>query len=653
MIQFINTGLDERIVKGLNSEHWNPKHPKVIKPIPVQTKYGTIIENRPVNADIPETVTPKIHPLLADVKFSVLAPKHNEALSKLFQTDVYLKKLAGKNKVEIKGMGTFSVEEASKLAYKVEAEEHKSLHPLVKSAPFEEYTYTFCPELSMKLGAPVVCYLSEVYGKKFIIPSTKHNYSLSDTDTLSDIAKSVVAILTPKEMSDKLKQVETSPELKDRIKQNQQYFTQPVNDILLKAVYKKNTNTYDYRLSSLFGTSVFTSLKNDKPVIIIGDNTYLAAGLSSKLDKIQYENSNEYKDKQLKTGIHPLVINATFNSGDTKPQKAISDILNMKVSSVINFGRKEFMIFNNGKHEKTVSSEELSNMIYKAIEKHNKLTSQLQKFSNTLNVHRNKELQQPFMLLNPDTVKKFGKGKQSGNAYFTGVVDLEDEYPDPDSLFSDWKDECLDYVSTPSYSRYSYQHDWKMNGYMRGKDYEYYPEMLDDIKNIEQTIDQFTLPDNIRVYRILADYDNNLDKFLNHVLSPSDSTMIQDLGFASTSVNWDSIKNWKSGYGRLKLIIDVPKGQGRGAYIAPLSQFPDEQEFLLQHGTMFKVLNIDKSNPEMYELHLQIVGCRPELPSSPPDPEAKSLKKSIRIRRAKSDNHFVADISDFKIVHLN
>ena len=81
-----------------------------------------------------------------------------------------------------------------------------------------------------------------------------------------------------------------------------------------------------------------------------------------------------------------------------------------------------------------------------------------------------------------------------------------------------------------------------------------------------------------------------------------------------------------------------------------MSQFKAEYEFLLQHGTMFKVLNIDKSNPEMYELHLQITGCKPDIPDNPPKPIEESIKKSLKFRRSKSDTHFVAQLSDFNIV---
>ena len=78
-----------------------------------------------------------------------------------------------------------------------------------------------------------------------------------------------------------------------------------------------------------------------------------------------------------------------------------------------------------------------------------------------------------------------------------------------------------------------------------------------------------------------------------------------------------------------------------------MSQFVAEFEFLLQRGTMFKVLNVNKRYSDFYEVHLQVVGCKPVMPSQPPKEE--SITKSLRFRRSKSDNHFVAKLSDFII----
>lgn len=574
MINFVYTGLDERIVKS-----FNPNHPKVIKPILVHRRTGDYIANRPVNVEQAPKVKPhtaKVHELLEDFVFPQVG-------------DLYL------------------------------------------------------PEISAILNTDIFAQNNE----KFLDDNAEEEYTIQ-------------------QLSDKLYAAEK--EIAKRVESNRQLLSGDLDFMILKAKFTEGKRTEDVELSQFFNTSVYSTLEHGEPVFYMQDSSptnatkYTPQELSDLIDHIDYLNSPEHMYEQLDSGIHPLVANSLVYANATELQPQLSHMLgfDMQVYSIFKDDEKQFVIQQKHNPLETevpityMTSKELSDVIYiKEQENEQKLQGR-QKFSDELNIHRQEELKQSFKQLDPTTVKQFEQlyGSpvfNSGNNYFTGEINVANPVQRP-SLFANWADNVLEFNAIESYERYSYEYDWKMNGYMRNKDYEDYPEMLGDIKNIEQTIDQFTLPDNIRVYRILEDKKGCLDEFLKEVLTPakgsSDSTVIQDLGFASTSVCWKSIEHWGEIHNRIKLVIDVPKGQGRGAYIAPLSKFPKESEFLLQHGTMFKVLNVDKSDLTMYEVHLQVVGCRPELPDHSP---SEQLHKALKYSR---DKHFVADISDFKIVKL-
>lgn len=123
--------------------------------------------------------------------------------------------------------------------------------------------------------------------------------------------------------------------------------------------------------------------------------------------------------------------------------------------------------------------------------------------------------------------------------------------------------------------------------------------MKDSVINLENSINKFELNDNITVYRraniSLLDY---FEKILQ-----SDG-IFQDDGFISTTaLKIDSNEN------EFEICIIVPKGAGHGAYIAPMSEFPDECEFLLNCGTLFKVRKVDRKN---FQIIIEVVGRSPK-----------------------------------------
>ena len=124
---------------------------------------------------------------------------------------------------------------------------------------------------------------------------------------------------------------------------------------------------------------------------------------------------------------------------------------------------------------------------------------------------------------------------------------------------------------------------------------DYFVEMT---RNIESAINKFDLKDNIIVYRRA---DISLLNYFEKILQSGG--IFQDDGFTScTTLKIGSTDT------DIEIVITVPKGKGYGAYIAPMSDFPEECEFLLNRGTLFKVRDINKNNFGNFEIDVEVVG---------------------------------------------
>ena len=62
----------------------------------------------------------------------------------------------------------------------------------------------------------------------------------------------------------------------------------------------------------------------------------------------------------------------------------------------------------------------------------------------------------------------------------------------------------------------------------------------------------------------------------------------------------------------IELKIIVPVGKGRGAYLAPMSQFPEECQFTLNHGTIYEILNIEQDESGIWQVTVKAVGRKPK-----------------------------------------
>lgn len=107
------------------------------------------------------------------------------------------------------------------------------------------------------------------------------------------------------------------------------------------------------------------------------------------------------------------------------------------------------------------------------------------------------------------------------------------------------------------------------------------------VKNLDSAINKFNLTDSITVFRgVDENAISNLD--LKHLVGE----IYEDKGYMSASPIRSDIVDNKSAL----FEIQVPSGNGRGAYINSLSGFKNvEYEFLLKRGTKCEVTSVDLS----------------------------------------------------------
>ena len=142
-----------------------------------------------------------------------------------------------------------------------------------------------------------------------------------------------------------------------------------------------------------------------------------------------------------------------------------------------------------------------------------------------------------------------------------------------------------------------------INGYLRTEDearkdrlITLYTDLPDNINNIDEAIKGYELQENITVYRQAeSDIVGGLevgDKF-------------HDSGYASTTIT-ESVTDDIDG--DVFMEIDIPAGEGRGAYIDALSAYGGEDEFLLARGSDFEVIEKRELDDGMKYLHVRWTG---------------------------------------------
>jgi hypothetical protein len=155
-----------------------------------------------------------------------------------------------------------------------------------------------------------------------------------------------------------------------------------------------------------------------------------------------------------------------------------------------------------------------------------------------------------------------------------------------DSMFGEWKSQITE-QQEKSFYKYT-KHSSPINNALRNGTLEDNPDIKGRIDDMTSAIEQFDLKEGIRVTRFSNDeLISGLDEY--------EGAIVSDDAFISTTVrtgqNYVDIESFGND---IEYEINVPAGKGIGAYLAPISSYYDEQEFLLQRGTSFIVDKVEK-----------------------------------------------------------
>lgn len=123
------------------------------------------------------------------------------------------------------------------------------------------------------------------------------------------------------------------------------------------------------------------------------------------------------------------------------------------------------------------------------------------------------------------------------------------------------------------------------------------------VKHLESAINEFELIRSA-IFHKLADV--SLLNFFRIV--HANGGYFQDDGFTDTSALHIDAPNENF----IELEILVPMGKGRGAYLAPMSAFPEECQFTLNRGTIYKVLEIKQTEARIWQVIVEVVGRNPK-----------------------------------------
>lgn len=202
----------------------------------------------------------------------------------------------------------------------------------------------------------------------------------------------------------------------------------------------------------------------------------------------------------------------------------------------------------------------------------------------------------------PDNSQKYHHLEWESDAY-----DLLGDWGDTTKPFGKWK-EKMPLTHEQALEEYTYNSD-SMNNYLRyDKTYDdaIRQNLETDRKRIEDAMSSFEIPEPLTVHRAVG--VEMLEKFEQ---AQKFGGIFKESAFCSTTV----IEGSFGGREKLQMVIDVPPGKGIGAWVAPLSEFPEEAELLLNHGTLFEVHNITPATKEHGPIvELTVVGRDPSHP---------------------------------------
>lgn len=123
------------------------------------------------------------------------------------------------------------------------------------------------------------------------------------------------------------------------------------------------------------------------------------------------------------------------------------------------------------------------------------------------------------------------------------------------------------------------------------------------IKRLEESISTFELPVDAIFHRLA---DISLLNFFRAVWA--NGGFFQDAGFTDTSLHRIVAPNKDF----IELEILVPRGIGRGANFAPMSSFPEECQFTLNRGTIYKMLDVNRTVDGIWQFTVIAIGRNPK-----------------------------------------
>jgi hypothetical protein len=125
-----------------------------------------------------------------------------------------------------------------------------------------------------------------------------------------------------------------------------------------------------------------------------------------------------------------------------------------------------------------------------------------------------------------------------------------------------------------------------MNNWLRGLDKKASKTTKAEIKQIDQAFKKFKNPKQTTVWRGLS-----TDGFMAGLKADKlkVGAVYQDKGYMSTTFDQEIALKYGTG---IVLEITLPKGKSTGAYIGNLSDWKIEKEYLIKHGSQFKVTGI-------------------------------------------------------------
>ena len=183
------------------------------------------------------------------------------------------------------------------------------------------------------------------------------------------------------------------------------------------------------------------------------------------------------------------------------------------------------------------------------------------------------------------------------------------EWFNENSNYQEWKEEIFDREIDETIYKYSGEDYSMINDLLRKGEFnpvsKWYEEsdVRQEIKELDEAISLFNLKENLVVYRasdssMLGRENMSLEEIKKLV-----GTNVIDKGYTSASTVKELPGEQTVG-GKVKYIIDVPQGQGNGAYIAKYSENPQEREFLMARDGNYLVNSVEEDENGLINVYM-------------------------------------------------